>query len=141
MTPSYETTSNIATYQRGGSFGMPAERVDGNDVEAVYESVEKAVSRARSGDGPTFIEAMTYRLWGHMMGDPEVYRTKDEVTKAHQTEPVARLRKKLLSLGNNEQDLAKIEQEADSVIQDALAFADSSPEPLPEAALEDIFSG
>ncbi len=82
MTPSHETTSNMETFKRGGSFGMPAVVVDGNDVEAMYAAVEEAAERARSGGGPTYIEAMTYRLWGHMMGDPEVYRIKEEVEQA-----------------------------------------------------------
>ena len=139
MTPSHETTSNVATSQRGASFGMPATVVDGNDVEAVFTEVEKALNLARSGGGPTFIEAMTYRLWGHMMGDPEIYRTKEEVTQARQNEPITRLGKKLLDLGYSQSHLSQWESEADSIITEAVAFAESSPVPNPEDALTDVF--
>src|SRR3990172_8293245 len=75
MTPSLETTSEVETYKRAAAYHMPAVRIDGNDVELMYATVEEAVARARSGGGPTYLEAMAYRLWGHMLGDPEVYRT------------------------------------------------------------------
>jgi len=140
MTPSYETTSNVATYQRGGSFGMPSSRLNGNDVEEVYAAVESASAHARAGEGPTYLEAMTYRLWGHMMGDPEVYRTKEEVSQAYKTEPISRLSERLIGLGFSTQDLDMIEKDADETIQSALQFAESSPEPSPEEALSDIFT-
>ncbi len=140
MTPSHETTSNVATHQRAAAFGMPAEVVDGNDVEAVFTAVEKACAHARSGSGPFYLEAQTYRLWGHMMGDPEVYRTKAEVSQAHENEPIARLTRRLLSLGYTQVNLATLESEADSIIAAALAFAEASPPPLPESAIEDIFA-
>jgi acetoin:2,6-dichlorophenolindophenol oxidoreductase subunit alpha len=139
MTPSYETTSNVATHQRGASFGMPAVVIDGNDVEEVYTTVENAADRARSGEGPTYIEAMTYRLWGHMMGDPEVYRTKEEVARARDHEPIVRLAARLRQSGISEANLEGLEIEAQAVIDDALEFAENSPQPLPEDALTDIF--
>ena len=140
MTPSYETTSNVATSQRGASFGMPAVVVDGNDVEAVYLEVEKAVTRARSGGGPTYIEAMTYRLWGHMMGDPEVYRSKEEVAKAKENEPIVRLGKRLLELGYTQNQLKDLENQAQKSIEFAVSFAENSPPPETEEALLDVFS-
>ena len=139
MTPSHETTSVVETYIRGGSFGMPAQQVDGNDVEAVYSMVEQAALRARDGAGPTYIEAKTYRLWGHMMGDPEVYRSKDEVEHAHAVEPITRLARRLVELGYSQADLARLEAEAQAVIAEALLFAEASPLPNPEDALVDIF--
>lgn len=139
MTPSHETTSNVATYQRGASFGMPAVVVDGNDVEEVYLAVEKAANRARSGEGPTYIEAMTYRLWGHMMGDPEVYRTKDEVIKARENEPIVRLSNRLRQIGFSDLEIQRLESEAQAVVEEALQFAEDSPEPRPEDAASDIF--
>jgi len=132
MTPSRETTSVAETYRRAAAYGMPAARVDGNDVEAVFAAVQGAASRARAGEGPTYLEAMTYRLWGHMMGDPEVYRTKDEVQRAREAEPKGRLGGRLKELGFDETDLARLEAEAEGIIADALAFAEASP--LPEAA-------
>ncbi len=140
MTPSHETTSTVETYKRGGSFGMPAAVVDGNDVEAMYAAVEEAADRARSGGGPTYIEAMTYRLWGHMMGDPEVYRTKEEVAQARENEPIARLGQRLKQLGYSDADLTRLEAEAEAVIADALQFAENSPAPLPSEAFTDVFA-
>ena len=140
MTPSHETTSNVETSKRGGSFGMPAVVVDGNDVEAMYAAVEEAAERARSGGGPTYIEAMTYRLWGHMMGDPEVYRTKEEVSKAREVEPIVRLGQRLKQLGHNDADLVKLEAEAEATISDAIQFAENSPTPHPDTIYTDIFA-
>jgi pyruvate dehydrogenase E1 component alpha subunit len=140
MTPSHETTSNVETSKRGGSFGMPAMVVDGNDVEVMYAAVEEAAERARSGGGPTYIEAMTYRLWGHMMGDPEVYRTKEEVAKAREVEPIVRLGQRLKQLGYNDADLAKLEAEAEATISDAIQFAENSPTPHPETIYTDVFA-
>lgn len=140
MTPSRETTSEVETYERAAAYGMPAVRVDGNDVERMYASVEEAVTGARAGGGPTYIEAMTYRLWGHMMGDPEVYRTKDEVAKAREGEPIVRLGRRLQVLGYTAADLTKLDAEAEAVIADALQFAEASPAPKPEEAFEDVFA-
>jgi len=140
MTPSHETTSEVETYKRAAAYNMPAARMDGNDVEAMYAAVEEAADRARRGDGPTYIEAMTYRLWGHMMGDPEVYRTKEEVAKAREEEPIGRLGNRLKVLGHTDADLAKLESEAEAVIADAVQFAEQSPAPKPEEALTDVFA-
>ncbi len=140
MTPSHETTSTPQTYRRAAAYGIEAFQVDGNDVEAVYAAVEAAAERARRGEGATYIEAMTYRLWGHMMGDPEVYRTREEVAQAHQREPVARLGQRLRETGCPEADLARLEAEAEAIVADALAFAESSPAPDPREAFTDVFA-
>jgi pyruvate dehydrogenase E1 component alpha subunit len=140
MTPSHETTSTPETYRRGASFGMPAVVVDGNDVEAMYAAVEEAARRARAGGGPTYIEAITYRLWGHMMGDPEIYRTKEEVAQAREVEPIVRLGQRLRQLGHAEADLARLEAEAAAVIADALQFAENSPAPQLSEAFTDVFA-
>ena len=140
MTPSHETTSVVETFKRAAAYGMPAHRVDGNDLEAMYNAVEAAVAHARSGGGPTYIEAMTYRLWGHMMGDPEVYRTKDEVARAREVDPIKRLGARLGDLGYSEVALSGLEAEAEDVIADALKFAQSSPLPEPADALTDVFA-
>jgi pyruvate dehydrogenase E1 component alpha subunit len=140
MTPSHETTSTPQTYQRAEAYGIRAHQVDGNDLEAVYQAVEEAAARARAGEGATYIEAMTYRLWGHMMGDPEVYRTKEEVSRAREREPIARLAARLKELGCAEAELHKLEGEAGTIVADALAFAESSPAPKPEDAFSDIFA-
>jgi acetoin:2,6-dichlorophenolindophenol oxidoreductase subunit alpha len=139
MTPSHETTSVVETHKRAAGFGIESLQVDGNDVEAMYNAIEQAAARARAGGGPTYIEAMTYRLWGHMMGDPEVYRTKEEVAKAKENEPIVRCGKRLLELGCTESDLTKLDFEAEAIIADALQFAEASPIPEPADAFTDVF--
>jgi pyruvate dehydrogenase E1 component alpha subunit len=140
MTPSHETTSEVDTWKRAAAYGIRAERVDGNDVEGMYAAVEQAADRARSGGGATYLEAMTYRLWGHMMGDPEVYRTKEEVVQAWQNEPIARLSRRMKEEGYVDADLNRLEGEAGALIADALQFAESSPLPSPEDAMTDVFA-
>jgi len=140
MTPYKETTSVLELRERAASYGMAAVRIDGNDVELTYNTMEDALLRARRGDGPFFIEAMTYRLMGHMMGDPEVYRTKEEVTQAWEDEPIHRLKRLLRSLGHADAELTRVEAEAVEVIADALKFAEDSPEPKPEDVFIDIFA-
>ena len=139
MTPSHETTSNVETYKRAAALGLEATQIDGNDIEIVYDAVQKAATRARAGRGPTYIEAMTYRLWGHMMGDPEIYRTKEEVAKARENEPISRLGRRLIELGCTESDLARFDGEAEAVITDAVGFAESSPLPDLADAFTDVF--
>jgi TPP-dependent pyruvate/acetoin dehydrogenase alpha subunit len=140
MTPIRETSSVTEMTRRGEAFGIPAQRIDGNDVEAVYAAVEAAAAKARAGGGPTFIEAMTYRLWGHMMGDPEVYRSKDEVAQARQVEPIVRLGQRLSQLGHSVAELEQLDSEAAALVAGALQFAQASPEPSPESAFEDVFA-
>ena len=82
---------------------------------------------------------MTYRLWGHMMGDPEIYRTKEEVAKAKESEPILRCSKRLIELGCKDADLAGLDSEAELIIADALQFAESSALPEPADAFTDVF--
>jgi TPP-dependent pyruvate/acetoin dehydrogenase alpha subunit len=140
MTPIRETSSVTQMARRGEAYGIRSVRIDGNDVEVVFACVEEAAAQARAGGGPTFIEAMTYRLWGHMMGDPEGYRTKEEVAQARLVEPIVRLGQRLSKLGHTEADLARLDAEAATIIEQALHFAEASPEPSPAAAAEDVFA-
>jgi len=140
MTPSHETTSEVETYRRAASYKMPASREDGNDVEAMYAAVESAIDRARTGGGPTYIEAMTYRLWGHMMGDPEVYRTKEDVSRARTVEPLVRLAKRLRETDHSDADIETLEAQAEAIIADAVQFSENSPDPQSTEALTDVFS-
>jgi TPP-dependent pyruvate/acetoin dehydrogenase alpha subunit len=141
MTPiSHEVRVERMTARAEGN-GVPAMEVDGNDVQAVHETTRAAVERARSGGGPTFIEAHTYRLSGHMVGDPEVYREKTEVEAWRQRDPLKRTRACLLQdYGCSEADLAKLEQQAVARVDDAEQFARSSPFPQPETAMDYIYA-
>jgi acetoin:2,6-dichlorophenolindophenol oxidoreductase subunit alpha len=126
---------------RAAAYGMPGVTVDGNDVIAVYLAMEEAVDRARAGGGPTLLECVTYRWRGHFEGDPQPYRTQDEVEEWKQRDPLkiaeASLRERdALSDEERELMVAGIRQE----IQEAVAFAEAAPMPAPEEALEDIYT-
>ncbi|HEY4277410.1 MAG TPA: thiamine pyrophosphate-dependent dehydrogenase E1 component subunit alpha [Conexibacter sp.] len=109
-------------YRRGESHGIPGVRVDGNDVDAVHDAASDAVERARGGGGPTLIEAVTYRWFGHYAGDRAAYRDEDEVTAWRERDPLVRARAALDPALADELD-AEVERE----IGEALAFAQRSP--------------
>lgn len=123
--------------QRAAAYNLPGVTVDGNDLHAVYAAAAEAVARARSGHGPTLIEARTYRWRGHSKSDRNLYRTQQEIAEWKERDPITRLRARLIAdgvLGAAEADamLAAVHEE----IAAAVAFAEASPEPDP-AALED----
>lgn len=113
-------------------YDVPNMRVDGNDVEEVMKATEEAVMRARAGEGPTFIEYMTYRWQGHFSGDPASYRSEKEVESWKKKDPILRTKKKLLKMGLSQGELEEIRNEQQKIIKDAVDFAQESPEPLPE---------
>ncbi len=126
---------------RAAAYGIPATRVDGYDVLAVYQVTTEAVARARKGGGPTFIEAMTYRLVGHMVGDSEPYRTRDEVNIWRQRDPLITFPQRLVNdFGIVPSSVEAIQKEVESEIQEIVRFAQDSPWPSPEEAMEDVFA-
>ncbi len=127
--------------QRAASYGMPGVTVDGNDVLAVYDAASEAVSRARAGDGPTLVECLTYRWKGHSKSDQELYRTKEEVKTWKNKDPIRRFRDLLVDQGviNREED-AEIEEAAKRIIDEALEFAQASPEPALDTILEGVYA-
>lgn len=126
---------------RAASYGMPGVTIDGNDVAAVYSAAREAVDRARSGDGPTLVEAVTYRWRGHFEGDPQPYRTQDEVDEWKQRDPLKNAETALAERGAlGEGAIQSIRASANEDVQAAVAFAEAAAEPLPEAALEDIYT-
>lgn len=125
---------------RAGSYAIPSAIVDGNDPEAVSAAMHTAVSRARRGEGPTFLEAITYRLEGHMYGDTGGYRSDDEVAEAHKNEPIERLRQRLLALGVQSTDLDERARLAEEEMKSAAEFAIASPEPEAMDAFEDVYA-
>jgi pyruvate dehydrogenase E1 component alpha subunit len=127
---------------RADAYGMPGEVVDGNDVEAVYEVAGRAIARAREGGGPTLLECKTYRLCGHSRSDPRTYRSKDEEAEWATRDPIQRMGEQLKAAGlASDESLAEIEAEVAAAIDDAVTFADESPAPQAEEALEDVFYG
>jgi pyruvate dehydrogenase E1 component alpha subunit len=106
---------------RAAGYGMPGVVVDGNDVVACYEVVYDAIKMAREGGGPSFIEAKTYRLRGHWEGDPESYRSREEVEEAWKNEPIGRFRETLLKQGIlTPEDVERIEAETTAEIEEAV---------------------
>jgi pyruvate dehydrogenase E1 component alpha subunit len=125
---------------RGAAYGIPAETVDGNDVLAVYEAAGRAIERARTGDGPTLLECLTYRQCGHSRSDPRTYRSKTEEEEWAGRDPIKRLGAHLLAQGMTTQAmLDQIEKDVTAAVDDAVAFAEASPSPAPEDALLHVF--
>ncbi len=122
---------------RAAAYGMPGETIDGNDVIAVYKAVQSAAKRARSGDGPTLIEAITYRYKGHSKRDRQLYRTREEVKQWMEKDPIERFRR-LLDVSDAE--FEKMQQEAKEKIKKAVEFAENSPEPDVATILEGIYA-
>ena len=127
-TTPYRTTTAVENIsERARGYNMPAEIVNGNDVLEVYEAAAKAIKRARAGEGPTFIEAKTYRIEGHFVGDPEMYRTKDETQKIYtDTDPLKAFEAKGIL---PEQKLESIRESCKQKIVEAKAFALKSAYP------------
>jgi len=127
-------------YRRADAYGMPGEAVDGMDVLAVREHVGLAVERARREGTPSFIEAQTYRFRGHSMADPGIYRTKEEVEEARRRDPISRFRDRLASEGlMSESDWDRLDREVRQVVEDAVRFADASPEPPLDWLYTDVY--
>ena len=125
---------------RAAGYGMPGEKVDGNDVLAVRQAMASAVDRARAGDGPTLLENMTYRMKGHFEGDQQKYRTHEEISAWQAKDPIARFARLLADKGLlSEKQAARIHAEVKAELDDALAFARNSPLPDPDEALNDLY--
>jgi len=125
---------------RACAYGFPSVVVDGNEVLAVRAAASEAVARARRGDGPTLIECKTYRLCGHSRSDACGYRTRQEEGEWREKDPLLRLAAHLSNAqGACSEELARIEREVTAEIDDAVAFAESSPYPAPEEALRHVF--
>jgi len=126
---------------RAQSYGIPGISIDGMDVMGVYEAMSNAVTRARKGGGPSFIECMTYRFKGHYIGDPAIYRTREELEEWKKKDPIERFKKvlkknKILS----EKEMKKIEAEASAKVKEAEAFSLNSPEPDGKEAFDAVYT-
>ncbi len=125
--------------EKACAFNIPAVQIDGDDVIQVRDTVHQMAEKARAGDGPQLIEAVTYRYRGHSMGDPQRYRTKEEVEQARQLDPIMRFRERILRDGLvTKQDLDRIEQEVEGEVNAAVEFAETSPEPGTKEMYEDV---
>jgi len=133
------SVENIA--DRAVGYGMPGVIVDGNDIFAVYEAAKEAVERARNGGGPTLIEAKTYRIKGHFVGDPELYRTREEVNNQFENnDPIKRFERKALQENLlTKKEMEAIKEEVRKEIEEALEFAQNSPYPHKDELFDDLY--
>ena len=129
---------NIA--DRARAYNIPGIIVDGMDVIDVYNKINKVASDIRNGDGPVLVEAKTYRYRGHYEGDPEVYRTKEEVNEWKMKDPILKLEEKIikeriLTLS----EIENIKKVVQNEIEEAIEFGRKSPEPLKEEAMDNVY--
>jgi pyruvate dehydrogenase E1 component alpha subunit len=130
--PVYEDMS-----KRALAFDMRAVKVDGQDVEEVYERSREALDFARSGQGPVFLDVETFRMHGHYIGDPQVYRTKEDRDEAAERDPILRLRERLEL---SSEDWQALEDEVHGVVEASVEFARNGTDPQPEDALKNIYA-
>jgi pyruvate dehydrogenase E1 component alpha subunit len=134
-------TSQPEIYKKASVFNMVGVEVDGMDVLAVRQVAQEAVARARAGEGPTLIEALTYRFRGHSLADPDEMRSKEEKEFWFARDPIKKLAAYLLEQNlATEAELKDIEKKIQAVIEDAVKFAQSSPEPDPSELYRFIFA-
>ncbi len=126
---------------RAAAFNIPGVVMDGMDVFDVYQKAGEAIDRARKGGGPILLEAKTYRFWGHYVGDPQIYRTKEEVEEWKRRDPILTFRERVLTEGTlSAAELDAIDAAIRREMEAAVQFARESPEPELESALQDIFT-
>jgi pyruvate dehydrogenase E1 component alpha subunit/2-oxoisovalerate dehydrogenase E1 component alpha subunit len=135
--------SNTSTFaERALAYAMPAERLDGNDVCALYSAFVRAVERARSGLGPTFLECVTYRVGPHSTSDdPTLYRTDAEVAEWRLRDPIARLKSQLEAQGALDEDRARaIDGELNAELERTLERVESQPPPPRASLFDDVYA-
>jgi pyruvate dehydrogenase E1 component alpha subunit len=126
---------------KAAAYDMPGITVDGNDLLAVYQAVKQAVARARSGEGPTLVECLTYRWRGHSKSDRQRYRSKEEVKEWQARDPIARLRALLEKTGlATAAELDQISVQARQVIEDSVEFAEAAPDPDPDSIMDGVYA-
>ncbi|SDD36447.1 thiamine pyrophosphate-dependent dehydrogenase E1 component subunit alpha [Natrinema hispanicum] len=122
------------------AYDIPGVTVDGMDITAVAEAVAEARDRARAGDGPTMVEAQTYRYRGHYEGDEEPYRDDDEIERWKEQDPIESFKDRLIERGElTQEEFDDLESEIESTIDDAIEYAQAADYPEPSAAYEDMF--
>jgi pyruvate dehydrogenase E1 component alpha subunit len=141
MTPASYHCSVGDICSRGAGYAMPGIKIDGADVFAVYDTVGEAIDRARRGEGPTLIEAKAFRYYGHYVGDPQTYMTKGEIEEYRANDPIEKFRRRVLQHKlATATELEKLDAHVKAIVDEAFAYAESSPWPLPEEVLKDVYS-
>lgn len=126
--------------ERGKAYGIPGLVVDGNDILSIYKEASNYIEKARNGNGPALIECKTYRWEGHYHGEPQVYRSKSEVEKWKKNCPIAQFEKYLLNKKIEQAKLNNIKDSIKSEIEEAIKFAETSPDPEAERLFEYLFA-
>ncbi|MEO0388768.1 MAG: thiamine pyrophosphate-dependent dehydrogenase E1 component subunit alpha, partial [Pseudomonadota bacterium] len=140
-TSTERSTAVKAIADRAAAYAMPGHQVDGNDFSAVAEAVDTAVARARRGEGPSLVEALTYRWRGHSKSDRNRYRTKEEIEGWMAKDPIPRFSHMLMEHGIlSADDIARLEQDVEAEIEAAIAFAKESPDPDVSEATRDVYT-
>ncbi len=141
MGTSVQRTTNLSDiYKIGLGFDMPSEPVDGMSCEEVHKAMDKAVDRARKGDGPTFLDIRTYRFKGHSMSDPAKYRTKEEVEEYKSKDPLEQVRATILAKKYaDEKWFEAIDEKIKAIVEEAVVFAEESPYPDASELYTDVY--
>lgn len=138
--PIAATTAGERLVDRAAAYAIPGVRVDGNDVAVVYQTIGEAAARARTGGGPTFVEAMTYRHKGHSRSDPATYRPQGELEAWLERDPILVLQRQLEGAGVDSGELQEVQGRAEHAVRDALERARSWPDPQPQSRLEYVWA-
>ncbi|HEV3164452.1 MAG TPA: pyruvate dehydrogenase (acetyl-transferring) E1 component subunit alpha [Isosphaeraceae bacterium] len=141
MGTQFERSSAVLdlTVRCGTAYGIPGYSIDGNDIELVAKTTREAIARARGGQGPTFIETKTYRFRGHSMSDPAKYRTKEELEKAKERDPIVAYESLLKDRGwIDDAAIEDIQEKVKHEVEECIAFAEQSEEPSLEAIDQDV---
>jgi pyruvate dehydrogenase E1 component alpha subunit len=141
MGTSVERTTNVTDMSIiGAGYAMPSFVVDGMKPETVHEAIAEASDRARKGEGPTYLEIRTYRYRGHSMSDPAKYRTKEEVEEYKKKDPIEVVKSTMIkNKFADEKWFDEVESKIETIVADAVEFAENSPWPEAEALWEDVY--
>ena len=126
---------------RASAYGMPGVTLDGTQLDEVYKTTLEALERARAGEGPTLLEAITYRYLGHSKSDANLYRTREEIQMWREQDPIQQFAMKLEEEGVlGEDEWRKLDEETKERIEEAFEKASKEPDPEPDSALEDVYA-
>jgi TPP-dependent pyruvate/acetoin dehydrogenase alpha subunit len=137
-TPAWQHMPIEDVADRAKAFGMRAVSVDGQDVEAVHAATLEALDHARGGNGPVFMAVETYRLAGHYIGDPQVYRPKDETKDLRESQdPLTKTRERI---GLSDEEFEELDREIHEIVDESVEFAKRGTDPAPEDALKNVYA-
>jgi len=135
----YSAEKDLA--KRGLGYAMPTRNIDGNDIDEVIAAVGEAAGRARAGEGPSYLVANTYRFRGHSMSDAMIYRTREELARAKERDPILLYERRLREQGLLEEgSISEMENQIKQIVDEAVTFAEQSPYPETSELYADVYS-